>query len=475
MLVTCFSTARSETTNASAIAAFERPSAISSSTSRSRGGERARAGRPSRWRPTRCETTSGSSADPPPATRCDRVDEALDVGDAVLQQVADAGRVVGQQRLRVVGLDVLGQDQHAQVGVLGAQLDRRAQAVVGVVGRHAHVDDRDVGLVGADLAHEVVGVARLRRRRRSPRPRAGARRPRAAAPSRRRRLRARDLRPHDRAAAARASRPRAGRRARPAGRPARSGRCRAPGRRRRRRRRAPRPPRGRCGARRRRSRASPARTWRRSSAPRRRRSRRPPRPARAAARSARSSTSTGSGARAGQRAQRRLEPAVGEHGRVDAAGELAQLGERLVELLHRARRASACAASGSLPALVARQPQLQAQRDEPLLRAVVQVALEPAALGQARPRRSARARRSAPRPARAARRRAARSRAPARPRRRPPATSSRLLVEHGVVDDRGDAAAVVLDRVTARRAARPRAARSAGRRGRRRCLRSGSQ
>ena len=36
--------------------------------------------------------------------------------------------------------------------MLRAQPDRGAQAVVCVVRRHAHVDDRDVGVVGADLA-----------------------------------------------------------------------------------------------------------------------------------------------------------------------------------------------------------------------------------------------------------------------------------------------------------------------------------
>ena len=42
-----------------------------------------------------------------------------------------------------------------------ANLDRGAQAVVGVVGRHLHVDDRHVGPVGGHLAPQVVGVAGL--------------------------------------------------------------------------------------------------------------------------------------------------------------------------------------------------------------------------------------------------------------------------------------------------------------------------
>ena len=69
MLVTCFSTARSVTTSCSAMAWFERPSAISSSTSRSRG-VRSSSGSSRRARPSSWATTSGSSADPPSATRC---------------------------------------------------------------------------------------------------------------------------------------------------------------------------------------------------------------------------------------------------------------------------------------------------------------------------------------------------------------------------------------------------------------------
>ena len=85
----------------------------------------------------------------------------VDVGDAVLEQVADARGVVGEQLARVGLLDVLREHEHADPGQLGADLLGGAQALVGVGRRHAHVDDRDVGLVGADLAQQVLGVAGL--------------------------------------------------------------------------------------------------------------------------------------------------------------------------------------------------------------------------------------------------------------------------------------------------------------------------
>jgi hypothetical protein len=50
--------------------------------------------------------------------------ELLDVGDPVLQQVADALGAVRKQLHRVAGLDVLGQDEDARAGVALADLLR---------------------------------------------------------------------------------------------------------------------------------------------------------------------------------------------------------------------------------------------------------------------------------------------------------------------------------------------------------------
>ena len=90
--------------------------------------------------------------------------------------------------------------------------------------------------------------------------------------------------------------------------------------------------------------------------------------------------------------QRRLEPALGQHRRVDAAGELAQLGEARPQL-----RLGAVEQAGELLVLLdppARGAQQQRERDEPRLRAVVQVALSrrraasPASTSRAREARS---------------------------------------------------------------------------------------
>ena len=112
MLVTCFSTARSVTTSRSAIAWFERPSAISSSTSRSRGvsssSGSSRAAAADELRDDRRVERRAALGDAP-----HRGGELVDVGDAVLEQVADALGAVGEQLERVARLDVLREHEHA--------------------------------------------------------------------------------------------------------------------------------------------------------------------------------------------------------------------------------------------------------------------------------------------------------------------------------------------------------------------------
>ena len=189
MLVTCFSTARSVTTSCSAIAAFERPSAISSSTSRSRGVSSADgivAALPAdELRDDRRVERGAALADAP-----HRRDELVDVGDAVLEQVADALGALGEELERVGGLEVLREHEHAGLRVLLADLRRRPQALVGLRRRHADVDDRDVRACTSAPSASARRRSRPGRRPRSPRPRAGGRSPRGAARSPRRRRRA---------------------------------------------------------------------------------------------------------------------------------------------------------------------------------------------------------------------------------------------------------------------------------------------
>ena len=54
-------------------------------------------------------------------------DEVAHVGHPILEQIADPGRIVGQQLGRVTGLDVLGEQQDARALVVSAQLDGGAQ------------------------------------------------------------------------------------------------------------------------------------------------------------------------------------------------------------------------------------------------------------------------------------------------------------------------------------------------------------
>ena len=97
MLVTCFSTARSVTNSRSAIAWLERPSAMSSSTSRSRGVssvERVVLTAPAEELGDDCGVERGSSLGDAPHRRR----ELVEVGHAVLEQVADALPSLSEKR-----------------------------------------------------------------------------------------------------------------------------------------------------------------------------------------------------------------------------------------------------------------------------------------------------------------------------------------------------------------------------------------
>ena len=89
----------------------------------------------------------------------DRADELRHVAHTVFEQVADARGVVADELEHVGGLEVLGENEHGDGGVAASDLRGCDEPVVRVPWRHLHVDDRDVGRVGADLQQEVVGIA----------------------------------------------------------------------------------------------------------------------------------------------------------------------------------------------------------------------------------------------------------------------------------------------------------------------------
>ena len=100
------------------------------------------------------------------------------------------------------------------------------------------------------------------------------------------------------------------------------------------------------------------RAWPRSRAPRRRRSTRPSRPAAAAARRRRPATVAGSGLRSAS-VRRGADAAVGEHGRIDPAGEVAQLLAAPRRRRRAPRRRSCWAALGSVANFCSAMPRLR--------------------------------------------------------------------------------------------------------------------
>ena len=276
----------------------------------------------------------------------DRVDELVGVEHPVLEQVADAAAAVGEQLPGVELLDVLGEHQHRQAGHLAPGLERRLQALVGERRRQPHVDHRDVGAVGRAARRAAPGRCRPPRRPRSRAPRAaGSGRP-SGGRGLRRGQRARQLHGHDGRPARRAAqgqRPVEG--SQPPLDAAQPGAA-ATGRRRRGRRRSTIDPQHAVarGAGRPLARSAPAVLERVGQQPRRPRSRRPT-PTGAAAGRARRTVDRRPAIGLVQREgpDRVVQAPVGEHRRVDAADQVAQLVQRRRRLASRASASSVCA------------------------------------------------------------------------------------------------------------------------------------
>ena len=158
MLFTCFSTVCSVMNSRSAIALFERPSAISASTSSSRSVSSSSGSSPLRALADELRDDGrvehrAALADPAHARR-----QLVEVGDAVLEQVADPLGALREQLDRVARLHVLREHEDADLRPARADQLRRPQALVGVRRRHADVDDRDVRARALDERAQLVGV-----------------------------------------------------------------------------------------------------------------------------------------------------------------------------------------------------------------------------------------------------------------------------------------------------------------------------
>ena len=142
MLATCFSTAPTVSTSRSAIAELERPSAISASTSSSRA-ERTSSGPPA-FRDEQLRHDLGVERRPARPDAPHGGDEVVDVHDPVLQEVADPAAPVGEELGGVGLLDVLRHDQDPRLGRAVAQRERGPHTLVAERRRQADVDDRDL-------------------------------------------------------------------------------------------------------------------------------------------------------------------------------------------------------------------------------------------------------------------------------------------------------------------------------------------
>ena len=138
--------------------ALLRPSAISASTSLSRGVRKSSGDCGRARAATSASTTRGSITEPPLATASMRAPQHVDVGHALLQEVGASVGAVLEQRERVVGLDVLAEHHDADVRVRRPDEVRGAHALVGPGRRHPDVGDHDIGRIGLDAGDQRVEI-----------------------------------------------------------------------------------------------------------------------------------------------------------------------------------------------------------------------------------------------------------------------------------------------------------------------------
>ena len=155
-----FSTDRSVRKRASAIAAFVFPSAISRSTSRSRG-VRSLSGdsSPRPFSATSASTTFGVDHRAALRDGADRVGELVEILHTFLEQVGAPRASAAQEGEHVARGRVLAQDDDADLGVRLAQPLGSLNPLVVVTRRHADVGDDDVRLLRLDRGEQRVEVA----------------------------------------------------------------------------------------------------------------------------------------------------------------------------------------------------------------------------------------------------------------------------------------------------------------------------
>src|SRR5260370_11587384 len=142
MLLTCFSTDRSETTRIPAIAPLDRPAAIRPSASRAVGVS---APSPSvrRLAPSSCVTTSGSRAVPPAATRLSASTSSPTSATRSLSRYptpAAPAPDAAPSRSAAYRVSMYWENTSTPVlGVVTADGDRATQALIGVPARHPHI------------------------------------------------------------------------------------------------------------------------------------------------------------------------------------------------------------------------------------------------------------------------------------------------------------------------------------------------
>ena len=139
---------------------FVRPSAMDASTSRSLSLSSSRAPRPCLRPPHEKRDNDGIEHRSASANSPDRVGKLGEVGDSILEEVADALGAVAQEFEGVAGACVVGEHEYTHIREVRPDLPRGPDAPISL-GGHADVDDSDVWFQTGDLVEELGRVRGL--------------------------------------------------------------------------------------------------------------------------------------------------------------------------------------------------------------------------------------------------------------------------------------------------------------------------
>src|SRR5690606_1748067 len=89
------------------------------------------------------------------------VDEDADIGNALLEEVAQSARLIGEQAFRITWLEILAEKHDRGARMLGPNAVCRCDSLISVGRRHPDIDDGRIRLEARYQSQERLAIAGL--------------------------------------------------------------------------------------------------------------------------------------------------------------------------------------------------------------------------------------------------------------------------------------------------------------------------